>query len=150
MRTRTSLTALLAATTLALGPAAFAQSDQSTDQDETQIEDQWWTEWDDDEDGLLSDREFATVYSSSDMFGAADADGDGMWSREEVLRTGYMSEEEFDEADTDGDGLLTQEQTVDAIFTYWDTDESGYLDEGELSDREPMDMMEGDGSENDD
>ena len=140
MRTRTSLTALLAATTLALTPAAFAQTDQS----DTELQEQWWTEWDNDKDGLLSDQEFGTVYSSSEIFGDADADKDGMWSQDEVLQTGYMSEEEFTQADADGDGMLTEDQTMDAIFTYWDADESGTLDEDELSAREPIDMMGGD------
>jgi Ca2+-binding EF-hand superfamily protein len=149
MRTCTSLAALLAATTLALAPAAFAQTDQSTDQDDTQLQEQWWTEWDNDKDGLLSDQEFATVYSNSEIFGDADSDKDGMWSQEEVLQTGYMSEEEFTEADADGDGMLTEDQTMDAIFTYWDADESGTLDEDELSAREPMDMMGGDNMESD-
>lgn len=137
MRTRISLTAALAAATLFVTPAAIAQQDE------------WWTEWDNNEDGLLSDQEFGTVYSNSEIFSDADTDQDGMWSQEEILQTGYMSEEEFIEADADGDGMLTEDQTMDAIFTYWDTDESGSLDEDELSAREPMDMMGGDTMETD-
>lgn len=134
MRTRISLTAALAAATLFVTPAAIAQQDE------------WWTEWDNNEDGLLSDQEFGTVYSNDETFAGTDTDGDGMMSRDEVLETGYMSEEAFTEADTDGDGMLTEDQTMEAIFIYWDTDESGMLDADEVAaGREPADMTGTDG-----
>jgi hypothetical protein len=120
MQLRTTLSAALCTAALTLAPAAFAQ------------EAEWWTEWDNDEDGLLSDEEFATIYSTSDIFD--DTDGDGMASYEEIS-VGYMSQEEFTSEDMDGDGRLTEDQLMDAIRASWDTNADGMLDAEEMSDR---------------
>jgi Ca2+-binding EF-hand superfamily protein len=121
MHDRIILGAAISALVLSLGSAAHAQDSE------------WWSDWDTDGDGQLTQEEFSAGYSESDMFSEIDTDQDEMYSEQEVLDVGYMSSGAYRAADGDQDGMLTEDELMDAIYANWDADDSGTLDSEELT-----------------
>ena len=114
-------------------------------------ENEWFTNRDADRDGSLSETEFgAGLYDSYDTnkdgslaanewsegfgetesYGAWDTDGNGSLSETE-FGTGFGESKMYGEWDRDGNGLLSEDEFGGGVYTTYDADRSGYLDDDE-------------------
>lgn len=93
-----------------------------------------------DGDGILTQDEYNTGFSQAGTFGGYDADGDSMLSQEE-FDAGFANIGEhrdegfqmgaFEDFDADADGMLNEDEYNSALFSSYDTDQSGDLNEQE-------------------
>lgn len=90
---------------------------------------------DTDDDELVSRTEFADFLATTDAFDAYDDNGDGVLSREEYRESVGMQlqgDAYFRGFDRDYSDGLTEEEFVNGIFSSYDRDGDGWLDEGQF------------------
>lgn len=89
-------------------------------------------DWDTDADGMFSEDEFNTGFSSTGNFGAWDPDTDGTLDEAE-FSAGYGDTDvgAFSDWDSSGDGLIDETEYNAGNFRRYDADQSGFLEESE-------------------
>lgn len=87
--------------------------------------------WDTNDDGKVDAVEFATGNTAAATFNRFDDNDDGAISPAEV----GLNEPDavFERADDDSDGFLTKDELTMATFLSYDRDQSGGLEESEMS-----------------
>ncbi|AZQ69774.1 hypothetical protein EF888_17810 [Silicimonas algicola] len=79
----------------------------------------------------------ATPVMAQEDFGGWDADGDGAVNQEEFTEgwgNTFGDESPYEAWDEDGDGMLTEDEFHTGIYSSYDADDSGVIEEPEFGD----------------
>jgi hypothetical protein len=101
------------------------------------------TEWDQNADSSLDQQEFQSGFDGAGVFGDWDANDDDMLSQEEFTAgigentddfQSRFGDDAFGEWDADDDTSLTTEEFNEGVYSGYDADESGTIEEPEFGD----------------